>query len=171
MGKANRIAISVQSALPVAELLWPRFFEFSGCVFVECAVSSSIVRDWKRGRKRDWTGWTNRTEVESLENHLHVLDALGSARDVWDQERRRYRRRHPDFKAAERLALVMTETWSAKLKQDFPSDRFRVYFTRLDNPVVRFHRVYPGEPVYLSEQDFPVDVAKGNIRVVDTGSG
>jgi hypothetical protein len=39
--------------------------------------------------------------------------------------------------------------WFAKLQRDFPGQRFRVYLNVDDEPVVRFHRVYHDEPVWL----------------------
>jgi hypothetical protein len=42
--------------------------------------------------------------------------------------------------------------WAAKLQHDFPRERFRVYYTQYDNPIVRFHRVRTNEPVWLTDE-------------------
>jgi hypothetical protein len=42
---------------------------------------------------------------------------------------------------------------ATKLKTDFPNERFRVYYTRYDNPIVRFHKVRPDEDVWLSDEE------------------
>ncbi|MGB8648925.1 MAG: hypothetical protein WCF84_27055 [Anaerolineae bacterium] len=56
--------------------------------------------------------------------------------------------------------------WFEKLKNDFPQYRFRVYYTQLDNPVVRFHRVRIDELYWLESS---ADVKLGEIIVCDTG--
>ena len=39
-----------------------------------------------------------------------------------------------------------------KLKADFPHNRFRVYYTQYDNPIVRFHMVRSDEPMWISNE-------------------
>lgn len=164
----SKTSIAVGPA--VAKLLWPTFFEFGGCVFADCAASSWIVRSWRRGRPGP-TSWNpDRTGAEALENHVHVLDEFSHPEDVWDERRSTYKLTHPAFRAAECLARSMAESWFAKLQQDFPGQRFRVYFGRRDNPIVRFHRVYPGEPFWLEAANFPDAIRKREIIILDNGA-
>ena len=45
------------------------------------------------------------------------------------------------FVGACELGKQIARMWAVKLKADFPLDRFRVYYTQNDNPIVRFHKV------------------------------
>ena len=47
----------------------------------------------------------------------------------------------------------MAQVWATKLKADFPSERFRVYYTQYDNPIVRFHKVRPDEHMWMSDDE------------------
>jgi hypothetical protein len=152
----------------VAKLLWPTFFEFAGCVFADCAASSWIIRASRRGEAGPASWEPDRTGAEALENHVHVIDEFRHPKNVWSEKRSTYRLTHPAFRAAEQLGRLMAESWFAKLKQDFPNDNFRVYFGRRDNPIVRFHRVYAGEPPWLDADDFAAQVQKREIVVLDT---
>jgi hypothetical protein len=59
---------------------------------------------------------------------------------------------HPDFASACELGKRIAWLWALKLRMDFPSDRFRVYYTQYDNPIVRFHKVRDGESHWLSDE-------------------
>ncbi len=67
---------------------------------------------------------------------------------------------------AEQIGIQMAEAWFAKLQLDFPRDDFRVYYTRDDEPTVRFHRVYRGEPVWMDEPG--PETSRHAVRVWDT---
>jgi hypothetical protein len=53
---------------------------------------------------------------------------------------------------------------------DFPRDDFRVYYTRNDDPIVRFHRIYDKEPLLMNEKDWSNQISKGSIIILDTRS-
>ena len=64
----------------------------------------------------------------------------------------------PEHGAAWELAQRMGEMWLAKLTTDFPTYRFRVYVSRLDDPIVHFHRVRDNEPVWIRDEDASPDL-------------
>jgi hypothetical protein len=77
---------------------------------------------------------------------------------------------HPDFADACELGKQMARMWAMKLKADFPRDRFRVYYTQYDNPIVRFHKVRENEPQWLSDQQLTsaTDRSFGSAVIYDT---
>jgi hypothetical protein len=52
----------------------------------------------------------------------------------------------------------MGQMWFAKLTRGFPRYRFRVYVSRLDDPIVHFHRVRDGEPVWVRDEEADADL-------------
>jgi len=78
----------------------------------------------------------NRATSERRETVSEDLDVVEETYDV----------NHPDFADACELGKQMARMWAMKLKADFPRDRFRVYYTQYDNPIVRFHKVRENEP-------------------------
>ena len=64
-----------------------------------------------------------------------------------------YDESHLDFPAACEVGKTMARMWATKLKADFPGERFRVYYTQYDNPIVRFHKVRPNEHVWQSDKE------------------
>lgn len=144
----------------IAELIWPTFFEHSGCVFASSAASNRIRRSHRAGRRLE-LGDMDKTGTEAFENHVHLLDVLPQSRTRSKAQRTRI---------ADLLGRTMAEAWFAKLQRDFPAHRFRVYYSRRDEPIVRFHRVYPGEPAWLDESDWRAEIASGGLVVLDTSS-
>jgi hypothetical protein len=70
---------------------------------------------------------------------------------TWDEWEITYIESHPDFILACELGRTAARLWALKLIQDFPSERFRVYYTEYDNPIVRFHKVRTSEPVWIAD--------------------
>ena len=95
------------------------------------------------------------SEAEFNHNHTHVLDLFDHRAGLEDEPF--YDSRHPDFQAACEFGRLMAASWAAKLAEDFPGRRFRVYFTRDSDPIVRFHQVREREPAYLDPRDWPED--------------
>jgi hypothetical protein len=121
-------------------------------------------------------------------NHVHILDEFAHRADVteryqvqgsvdasgqpleeWDI---RYMETHPDFIAACELGRVAAQLWALKLRADFPGERFRVYYTEYDNPIIRFHKVRPSEGLWLSDEQLnsPTRADLRNALVFDTES-
>ncbi|HEX9938058.1 MAG TPA: hypothetical protein VGB15_13080, partial [Longimicrobium sp.] len=74
-----------------------------------------------------------------------------------------------EFAAAWELARKVGAMWLAKLAADFPEYRFRVYVTKLSDPVIHFHRVRDGERPWLTDDEARDQVAGGTLVVFDTG--
>jgi hypothetical protein len=145
---SNERAIPIGLAQEMAKLVWPRFVQHDGLILVD--LSGRYRVSGKRIARRPDLGLDN-TGLEAFQNHTHVLDLFKHDSKVWRSRPGRFDRRHPHFRLAERIGVVIAESWFAKLRRDFPEDRFRVYYTRLDDPIVRFHRVYPREPMWLDD--------------------
>ncbi len=142
--------VTVGTATHALEVLWPDFMEVNGCVFARFQCSGGPIQELSDGK----------TETECLVNHTHVLDEFPnratserreSVSDELDVVEEAYDVSHPDFVSACEIGRIMARMWAMKLKADFPHDRFRVYYTQYDNPIVRFHKVRMNEPVWLSD--------------------
>lgn len=165
MRKQKRI--SVRTASDLVQIFWPDFVEENGCIFAGFQPHGG---DNKEGDK---------TERECFVNHTHILDEF---RDQATSENRKqisesldtveptYDERHPDFIAACNLGIKIAKMWATKLKLDFPQDRFRVYYTQYDNPIVRFHKVRADEPQWLSDKALQAatDASFRNAVIYDT---
>jgi hypothetical protein len=108
------------------------------------------------------------TDWEAFVNHTHILDEFAHKSDVTEQHQIarcvdgdkdsfddweiRYLETHPDFIAACELGKAAAKLWALKLCHDFPKDRFRVYYTEYDNPIIRFHKVRIDEPEWLTDE-------------------
>ena len=133
----------------------------------------------KRDRRRGGAapdppaGFATLTEYERFYGHTHVQDVVrwgvpmvhdaGSGTDVPDPA-------SPEFGAAWAFARRLGEMWLAKLVRDFPRYRFRVYVSRLDDPIVHFHRVRAREPVWISDADAAAKVEREELVVYDSGA-
>ncbi|MEZ5284330.1 MAG: hypothetical protein R2712_05880 [Vicinamibacterales bacterium] len=93
----------------------------------------------------------DRTGIEAFASHIHLLDLFAHDRRVFDRRTLLYDRSHRHFRTAEQLGQTVAQTWCARLRSDYPGQHFRVYYTRDDDPAVRFHRVYAGEPVWMED--------------------
>jgi hypothetical protein len=147
----------IEDARKIAEWMFPTFVEWNGCVLVSSyAPSSEDERPSPDGGlfERRIRQWRSRSAIEWNENHTHVFDLVEHDEDIWDKKRSRFRRRHPHFKLADEIGRLMARSWTAQLMLDFPQYDFIVHYSSCDNPVVRFHKIHPGESPYF---DGPVD--------------
>lgn len=55
--------------------------------------------------------------------------------------------------------------WLRKLEQEFPTNRFRVYVTTRNDPIVRFHRVYEGERPWGTDEEAAAQLARGEVFI------
>ncbi len=162
---------SLASALEVAELLWPTFVREHGCVFLARDAGSNPppVNDTA-------TGW------EAFVNHTHIFDVFSNEATATAIEEETdnlavldytYDDSHPDFVRASKLGRMIARLWSIKLKADFPNERFRVYYTQYDNPIVRFHMVRPSESFWLDDQAVlaPPNRSLEDALIYDTKTG
>ena len=136
--------LRVTTARRVADILWPAFVERNGMIFLPCTHPSM------------WTAQAGLTltEHERLQGHSHIQDLFR-----WDVPRfydaeleaDRPDPDTPEHALAWEVAQRIGEMWFAKLTRDFPTYRFRVYVSRLDDPIVHFHRVRDGDPVWIPD--------------------
>lgn len=143
--------VSVGIAGELLQVFWPDFIEENDCVFAAFhGGAGSAGSD------------ASKTETESLINHTHVMDEFLNGATFQNREpvsahieelEEIYDETHPDFINACEVGKTMARMWAIKLKADFPSERFRVYYTQYDNPIVRFHKVRPDEHVWLSDEE------------------
>lgn len=160
---------SIHTAMSVAQILWPDFMEVNDCVFLAFWVGEN-PSELPAGK----------TETECFINHMHLFDEFANGATTENSARyseelnvveETYDISHRDFIAACDLGLKIARMWAAKLKLDFPRDRFRVYYTQYDNPIVRFHKVRSGEPEWLSNDalQLATDPNFQNAVIYDTG--
>jgi hypothetical protein len=169
--------LSVLSALQVSKFLWSDFVFEHGCYFLARASGSNPPPS-EHGADL----W------ESFINHTHVFDEFrndtkavtrtvtesqtfenGNALDVIEVT---FNKNHPDFLIARELGQTAARLWALKLSQDFPDQRFRVYYDEGDGPVVRFHNVRQPEWVWPSEEDLQSGTDSGleHALIYDTDS-
>jgi hypothetical protein len=121
------------------------------------------------------TGW------EAFVNHTHIFDEFENDAtktlvlhdsEHLDVEESQYDETHPEFIAACEFGRTLAKLWALKLKQDFPSEQFRVYYTEYDNPIVRFHKVRVGETFWISDEGLQsaISVSFQNALIYDTDS-
>src|SRR5580658_6957956 len=151
MERRTQKQVSVGIAGELLQVFWPEFIEERGCVFAAF-----------QGGAGSAGSETSKTETECFINHTHIMDELSNKATFQHRENvskeldeieEIYDESHPDFITACELGKTMARMWAIKLKADFPNERFRVYYTQHDNPIVRFHKVRPNEHVWLSDEE------------------
>ena len=153
--------LRVSTARRLADIFWPEFVEEHGIVrlaFVRLADAppgslktlTAYERFHSHTHIQDLFRWDVPT-VHDPKLELEVPDATSSVHALaWD--------------LAQRLGAM----WLAKLTRDFPGDRFRVYVSRLDDPIVHFHRVREAEPVWISDEAGAAQIARGDLVILDS---
>lgn len=101
-------------AVAYGEFFWPRFVEHDGCVF-RGEVHEQLYKDWMNQTKG------NRTSVETVVNHVHILDMFPNVEDPPSREQIRF------------VGRKLSEMWEAKLKRDFPDSSITVSFCEEDS--------------------------------------
>lgn len=143
--------MSIQNAKAAVRFLWPQFTWADGAVLIAEAI----------GKSTNIEKFDDLTSAEAFINHVHVLDVFTNSAEV-DKEPF-YDRTHPGFVAAIDIGRLAARLWAHKLALEFPESEFLVYFTRDDNPIVRFHMVRDGEPVWLEPTEDQIE--SGAIRI------
>jgi len=149
--------IGLKSARRVAEIFWPTFEERDGMVLF-------AGREYPQLKDFD-----SRTKAEAFYSHTHILDAFRHSipwrSDPDYPDAQAPDTAHPDFALACELGRTISRMWLAKLEATFPRDRFRVYLTTRDDPIVRFHRVYPSERPWAADDEAAEKIASGEIVI------
>jgi hypothetical protein len=148
--------LRVTTARRVADIFWPQFVERNGMIFLPTTHASM------------WTAQPGLTltEHERLQGHSHIREFFRwDVPTVYDAalEADRPDPNAPEHATAWELAQRIGAMWLAKLTRDFPNYRFRVYVSRLDDPIVHFHRVRDREPVWIPDVD-----ANDNLVILDS---
>jgi hypothetical protein len=92
-----------------AKILWPEFVEHDDCVF-----RAGFTEETYRGFMAQAGG--DKTSVEAVMNHRHVLDFFCNANPKPTREMILY------------VGRLLRDTWQAKLNRDFPDRKIRVSF-------------------------------------------
>ena len=149
----------------VAELLSPDFVVREG---VLCLAGDADCA------QRSQSAYGTVTAVEASCTHVHVLDHFehGAGLDTPAQGPDGldlfYDFGHPDFRAACEIGLAMVYAWAGTLTRSFAGSHFRIYYSERDNPVVRCHRVRPGEDPWLPDEEVANWGGSGRVVVLDT---
>ena len=93
-----------------AQILWPDFVEFDGGTFLASQFREENYGDWMKHCKKD------RTKVEMVMNHVHILDLFPNIKNT------------PTEEVILFVGCLLRETWSAKLRTEFPSKSLTVSF-------------------------------------------
>lgn|SRR5574341_999712 len=147
---------SIKTALAVSEILWPEFRVVDDLVFFSFTTPTDI----------NLTKWHGRTDIEAMTNHTHIFDLFSNHADLHEEPF--FDETHDDFAAACQFGKRWAHAVFAKLNNDFPSRKFRVYYTGKDDPIVRFHQKHEGELFWLDEADLQEEIRRGEILVLDT---
>ncbi len=142
----NHFNMKIQAGFAVLETFWPEFAEVQGCIIRKDCIQSGM----------ELSRFYDRTQFETLYNHIHILRLFRHKADnpqAKEAEDDFFLPKHPDFRIACQIGKTMGEILALKLKRDFPTDRFRVYYTEEDSPIVQFHRVYNNEEFLLQDKD------------------
>lgn len=100
-------------AIAFCELFWPEFMELDGCVF-RAGTQEEYYRIWLKTLKG------NKTSVEAMINHMHILDCFANPE------------KEPIKEQVIHLGRKLQEIWAAKLARDFPDKEFVVSFPEDD---------------------------------------
>jgi hypothetical protein len=155
--------LHIRTARRVADILWPDFVERDGVILLATERPSGSPPG----------PHATLTEYERFHGHTHIQDVFRwdvPYRHDAEMELDRPETESPQHAAAWEFAKRMGRMWIAKLCADFPAYRFRVYVSRLDDPIVHFHRVRTGEPLWIPDAEAAEQVAGGDLVVLDSAA-
>ena len=156
--------LRISTARRVADTFWPEFVERDGVIL----LPQVHPPEPPPGRHHRTV-----TEYERFHGHTHFQDLFR-----WDVPMRHDPEwdldvpdsDSPQHAAAWQLTQRIARMWLAKLMLDFPAYRFRVYASRLVDPIIHFHRVREGEPMWIRDEEAVEQQARGDIVVLDSGA-
>jgi hypothetical protein len=147
-------------ALSFMEILWPRFVREEQATFIEPLRANAPA---------SLSSFASALDAEAYVNHVHILDLLDHAASLGEEPW--WNSKHADFARAERLGVIVCEAWAAKLARDFPEEDYAVFYTRDDNPVVRFHRIRGDGEFWLDLEDSKPMFESGSALLITSTSG
>ena len=149
--------IRITSAASIVRTLWPDFEQRDGAFLLAGTATPQLDQ------------FASLTEAEAFYSHTHLVDLFDHKMQYIydaDVEGERPDPSDPEHILSWNLAQRIAQMWLQKLRWDFPTERFRVYATRYDDPIVRFHKVRDGETLWL--QDSATDISDPGYVVFDT---
>lgn len=151
--------IRVTTAHQLSSLFWPSFELRDGVILLTGTPTPELSR------------FDTLSEAEAFYSHTHVFDCFRHAipsvhNPEWDTESPNPT--HAEFALAWDLAKRMGHMWLSKLVHDFPQARFRVYVTKLDEPIVRYHRVRENEADWYRDDSAGTQIACGEVVIYDS---
>jgi len=90
------------------QLFWPDFMEHDDCVFR--VFEETVYRQWLQKTDGD------KRKTEAVMNHVHIVDVLPASVEL------------PTRDLVVAFGRLLQETWSTKLRRDFPGRQFCVDF-------------------------------------------
>lgn len=90
-------------------ILWPSFIEHDDCVFHLEGFAEKGYKEWLKHLR-------DKTRVEAMINHVHILDMFPADQDKPSRELVLY------------LGRLLKDVWQTKLNRDFPDRRIIVSF-------------------------------------------
>jgi hypothetical protein len=153
--------LRVSTALKLTDVLWPAFVERDGVILPASVRPPSPPLGPHR----------TLTEYERFHGHTHIQDMFRwEVPYRYDAELDLERADSESAQHAEAWALAQRigRMWLAKLCVDFPTYRFRVYVSRLDDPIIHYHRVREQEAVWMTDAEAAGQVARGDLAVFDS---
>jgi len=156
--------LRINTARRVADIFWPDFVERDGVI---------LLPDVHPPEPPPGRHHRTLTEYERFHGHTHIQDLFR-----WDVPMRHNAELdldEPDWDSLEHAAAWeltqrIARMWLAKLMLDFPAYRFRVYASRLADPIIHFHRVRDGEPVWISDDEAVEQQARGDLVIFDSAT-
>jgi len=132
--------VNIKTAKTYTDLFEPELIEIEGCVYIKdsCGINRVPANMDSVGK-------------ECFFHHIHIFDefshkaGLEGENDLW------YDTEHPDFEIAWQLACIIGRHWSYFLRKEFPVYEFRVYCTKYDDPIVRFHVVRENQSNWMED--------------------
>jgi hypothetical protein len=138
-GAIDPVAIALHEgglrlAAGFGHLFWPDFIEVRGCIVRKGAYDPNAFDEWWERLKG------SASEVEKVVNHLDMVDLFYMAGDAEGTSEKLTE----DVVTALQmeLAQILARTWSAALKDSFPSRTFKVDLflgDEVDGPILTFY--------------------------------
>lgn len=113
LGQVDRPYIDTELILRFYRLFWPEFREYEGQIFI---VLPDTTEDDFIQTYEIWAGQLEGADLQRMINHTHLIDELPELAELTE----------PDRNGVEQIAKALEDTWSSKLKRDYPDREFIV---------------------------------------------
>ena len=134
---------------------WPALVEINSAVFLAADLPPAGP---------DMQSFSDRTAAEAFYNHIHILDLLSLS----DSRRHKIMRTASGRTLVDDISHMIVDMWRTKLQRDFPAYHFRLYLTREEEPILRFHVLRTDEPPWLDLADWQAHLSNGTLAIYDS---